>query len=897
MTKAALYFGLAVAIAITSNSNAQNADVTAAVDQAVYREANLILLRQKLEEGSQAVARRDTAAAAKIYDAAVELVGKIGPNNAQAESAAALQGFSSVRMQLAEAARRRGDYREADTQLALILKADKNNANAVAAKAANDKTLREMEGMIPTPDALSDARSGRTNRVNSATHVQNARVLLDAGKLDQAQAEVNQALALDPLNQSAIRVSGMIREAHYRINKSKSDQDNAEKILAVTDAWKVENKNASLQIPNPYSANPQIHTGKGRQAIQNKLNTIRFETFPFEGAPDTMPLSEIVRILSEEARKRDTEKKGVNIIVNPNAPAPAQAGPVAIDPATGLPVAAAPVESVDVAGIEIKLNPPLRDVRLAEVLDAVTRVARTPLKISLEDYAVIVSLKGQEPVQLSSRTFKVDPNTFYQGLESVSGLILDVQSSSGGGGGGRGGGGGGGGGQNGQSGSFVIPRVSVTSGTTGGGGQGGQGGGGQGGRGIAGLTRTNNMEEVHAAVRQFFVTMGVNLDPAQGKMVYFNDREGSLYVKATDQELDDIEQIIRVLNIAPPQINIKTRFTEISQNDSKAIGFDWYLGNMIIGGRSVASAGTQPSLNGQSRPENIFGSFPGQSIPDLTGNIVSDTTLAPSTADTLLTGGIRNSFGKDNAITPALATFTGILTDPQFRVVLRAIEQRDGIDLLNEGQLTTLSGRQAQIAVNEVRTIVTGVDQQQGQNGGATSGTGGTVNQAPTATFQTPQTAAVPLGPVIDVLPTVSSDGVSIQMTIIPTLTEFVGYDTSTAQAFVPTAILANGQTVTAALPLPIFRVRQVTTSCVVWDGQTVVLGGLISDEVTKIKDKVPMLGDLPFVGKMFRSESSQTRKKNLVIFVTPTIIDPAGNRAHRDEDLPFYQAGPQAAK
>jgi general secretion pathway protein D len=143
------------------------------------------------------------------------------------------------------------------------------------------------------------------------------------------------------------------------------------------------------------------------------------------------------------------------------------------------------------------------------------------------------------------------------------------------------------------------------------------------------------------------------------------------------------------------------------------------------------------------------------------------------------------------------------------------------------------------------------------------------------------------------VLPTVSADGVTIQMTIIPTLTEFVGYDLTTAAIFVPKAILPSGSSESSILPLPIFRVRQVTTSCSVWDGQTVVLGGLISDEVTKIKDKVPVIGDMPFVGKFFRSESSQTRKKNLIIFVTPTIIDPAGNRAHRDEDLPFYQSNP----
>jgi general secretion pathway protein D len=90
---------------------------------------------------------------------------------------------------------------------------------------------------------------------------------------------------------------------------------------------------------------------------------------------------------------------------------------------------------------------------------------------------------------------------------------------------------------------------------------------------------------------------------------------------------------------------------------------------------------------------------------------------------------------------------------------------------------------------------------------------------------------------------------------------------------------------------LPHFRVRQITSSVIVWDGQTIVLGGLISDNITRVKDKIPVLGDLPLLGRFFRNESSQTQKKNLVIFVTPTIIDPAGNRLHTDEELPFAQS------
>jgi general secretion pathway protein D len=299
--------------------------------------------------------------------------------------------------------------------------------------------------------------------------------------------------------------------------------------------------------------------------------------------------------------------------------------------------------------------------------------------------------------------------------------------------------------------------------------------------------------------------------------------------------------------------------------------------------------GSAPSYAGSPSTANPEGTFP--------GSFLNGTSIPASASDGLLSSSLRNTFGRDNTSIPALATFSGILTDPQFRVVLKAIEQRDGIDLLNEGQVTTLSGRQAQIQVSEVKTIVTGIDNQQGNQGAAAAAPpagGGVVQQAAAATFVQPTTSPIPLGPVIDVLPTVSADGYTIQMTIIPTLTEFVGYDLATAATFVPTAITGTGQSINSVLPLPIFRVRQVTTSCIVWDGQTVVLGGLISDAVTKIKDKVPFLGDVPFLGKFFTSESSQTTKKNLVIFVTPRIIDPAGNAAHSDDEMPFAQPAPR---
>jgi general secretion pathway protein D len=77
----------------------------------------------------------------------------------------------------------------------------------------------------------------------------------------------------------------------------------------------------------------------------------------------------------------------------------------------------------------------------------------------------------------------------------------------------------------------------------------------------------------------------------------------------------------------------------------------------------------------------------------------------------------------------------------------------------------------------------------------------------------------------------------------------------------------------------PIFSVRKVTTGVTVWDGQTVVLGGLIREDVQDVEDKVPILGDIPILGRLFRTEAEEHFKRNLIVFVTAYLIDPSGQR------------------
>ena len=117
-------------------------------------------------------------------------------------------------------------------------------------------------------------------------------------------------------------------------------------------------------------------------------------------------------------------------------------------------------------------------------------------------------------------------------------------------------------------------------------------------RGIRFVTSTSNsLDSLQVSVRAFFGAVGVDFNsnnPANvGKAFVWNDRKGVLTVRATAADLDMVAAAVENLNTAPPEINIKAKFAEITQNDSRALGFNWTLGNFNIGPNILASGGTQ----------------------------------------------------------------------------------------------------------------------------------------------------------------------------------------------------------------------------------------------------------------------------------------------------------------
>jgi tetratricopeptide (TPR) repeat protein len=760
MTKAAsLSLGLIILTGTASVAWAQSAPTDAAINEAVRRQADTLSLRQKLSDALGAELRKDLPAAAKLYEDAYKLVESIG-DPASPEAAAAIAGLASVKLELARAAQKQGDLYEAKTHVTRVLKVDPKNEAGLAFMEQNEKMLAEQKGHVPTAAAVEQATAAQKGKIEAATMVQDGRLLLEMGKLDEAETKLKQAMNRDPESRAAFYYLSLVKEARYSEADRRRDQDSKDGLVRVEQEWAYPVQRELLPKPNPYASTNLIFTSKGRQAIVSKLDRIRIQTV---GPWEDLPLSEVVRYLSTESKARDPEKKGLNFIINPNIELPVQpTSTSAVDPATGLPLpppgsltSTEPVE--DVTAIPIKLNPPLNDVRLADVLDAIIKVASKPIKYSIEDYAIVFSHKVTEAQPLFNRTFKIDPNTFSQGLQNVGSVEFGGGIGGGGGGGGYGGGGGGGrsggggygggggggggyggggggyggggGGYGGGGGGYgaTVAKVSAAGGGySGGGGYGGGGGtssgtggtgttggtgstgSGGGGGGLRFITQVNSIEEVQAAAKNFFVAVGVDMAQPPGKSVFFNDRAGILLVRATMQDLDTIEAAIQVLCTLPPQVNIKSKFIQIAQNDSKALGFDWYLGNMLMNNGSIGGqGGTAPSYQGSPSAANPSGVFP--------GSLLGGTTISPADTDQILTGGLRNS-------APSLFTLTGILTDPQFRVVIKALEQRTGTDVLSSTEVTTISGRQTQMKATEVKTVITSYDFSQQVGGVGTTG-------------------------------------------------------------------------------------------------------------------------------------------------------------------------------
>tara|TARA_B100001123_G_scaffold427769_1_gene543785 strand:+ start:2220 stop:5150 length:2931 start_codon:yes stop_codon:yes gene_type:complete len=809
----------------------------------------------------------------------------------------AREAYVKNRISLAGEAQQRREYDEAGQiiDMALIILPESETLKEF--KRFNEQEEAQFRNTSPGNDVAARLLELKARKQQVAILLRDGKFLWEARDYDEAQQKFKRVTKLDPRNDVAynyLRLIGRVRNDDAKLAREVNFRN---MVQEVNEKWRPPAHQESLPVPNPEwmqrtRGSVGAPSGPGGMGVNTgviqKLQSIRIpEVAPLDG----FSLNEVITLLDEAAKIHDQvavneNDKGVNLMISTRLPQkqvsvnvggvgnmgsvgsdfgpPPQinmenglpirnrfsSGETSRSSQFGVPVPSSPTiqksmptrnGQLDPTKIVVRgLTAPLRNLTLSQLLDSVADACDYPMRNVVRNGVVVFEYKPPDS-EFVQRRFTIKPNTFWQRLATHNSKLAGVSST-------------------------VPSDFYGKQSNTGQGEVSGSGSGGGGGGGIV----INNTQ---AAQQILTYLQGQGINAAQ---VFFNPSNGQLLVRAPLADLDLIEQAIEILNTSPEQLYIEAKFAEIEFNDGESLGFDWYLGNStMMGGKVVHGAGPQPSLIGEPSSNNPSGFFPYPGTLQGDTFVPSQYSIMPSPNEGRLTSSFK---GYGNP----LWTFTGIMTDPQFRMVINAISQQEGAELLSAPRILAISGNQATITVQDQRNIVTGVvptftpGAGGGGFGGAGGAGGGTV---------TPVTTQQQMGPTLTVLPYVNSDGYTIEMSIIPEITEFLGYEESTFEAAV---FSAGGNVVRSAVPMPRIRTRNLSVQCVVWDQTVLALGGLISENVQTTRDKVPFLGDAPFIGRLFRGKGRNSKKKNMVIYVKPTIIDPAGQPKNRPAQLPF---------
>jgi general secretion pathway protein D len=288
---------------------------------------------------------------------------------------------------------------------------------------------------------------------------------------------------------------------------------------------------------------------------------------------------------------------------------------------------------------------------------------------------------------------------------------------------------------------------------------------------------------------------------------------------------------------------------------SGAFGGSAATANAVISTPGVSALVTDP-LTGTTAlvEQGASNSNIGFSAPTLPGVI----DLAQDAAQFFTYGGLNISRGLD------------------VDIAIQALMRKTSSDLMSAPKITVLSGKRASIVVaQELRYPESYGDI---ESTVSSSNSGGS---AISVTAGTPQDFVTRnIGVEMSVTPNVENDD-TISLILEPRVTEFEGF----VEYGGPSIALAGNTSalVPAGFYQPIFSTREISTEVTVFDGATIVMGGLTREDVKSVSDKVPFLGNLPGVGRLFRSEGETRMKRNLLIFITANLVSPGGSPARQN--------------
>src|SRR5438128_5478307 len=612
-----------------------------------------------IPQGEAALARGKAAMQAKNYTVAHEefrtavsyLPDAVVSGKAHDQ---AVEGFCKSGVTLAEARIAQTDYAEAEAILREVL-SDRYDPNC--------RPAAELLAHLHQPGyfnkTITSAFIGKVEEVKQL--LTEADGYYQSGRYDLAFKRYEQVLNLDPYNVAARRGQEKITNAKYHYGENAYNETRARQLWKVEKAWE-EPVHKYGMAAAPVGVGFARDTG-GTARITNKLNTIIIPGVEFRDAS----IREAIDFLREQAVENDPEKKGVDIVLRtvplgqiapppvpvgpaaspaaagsppgpigppaaPTGPGGPGRGPVTAQPAVARPVVAAAALSPAEARITLTLN----QIPLGEALRYIA--SQAGLKVKVEPYAVSIIPITEQSNDLITKEYRVPPG-FISTSVNVGPSALEQGAY--------------------KTGAATAPAAAAAPTGT--------------GKDTQESTGGHQLVNREGA-KEFLESQGVPFPP--GASAHFLPQSSRLIVRNTADNLELVDAIVEQASVAgPKQVEIEAKFIEINQNNLKELGFDWLLGQFNIPGShrvfgGGGTSGTSPATNPADFPFVDPTGVPVGRFPVTGGNRGGNLAISANAIDALL----FPSTGA-TSIAPGIFGLSGVFTDPQFQVVVRALNQ------------------------------------------------------------------------------------------------------------------------------------------------------------------------------------------------------------------------------
>lgn len=405
------------------------------------------------------------------------------------------------------------------------------------------------------------------------------------------------------------------------------------------------------------------------------------------------------------------------------------------------------------------------------------------------------------------------------------------------------------------------------------------------------------------------VLKGMGISFPEGANARYLPAARQLRVRNTAHNMADIEDLLSVPMEGERQVVLSVTVMEVAETDLNELGFEWLL-NVSLGGEAFMSGGVENATSaatGMPTFSTIAHPDSAQTPPSISNGLrTGSQAISISGMDKLISTGSAASYGAmADSPAPGIFGIRGVWSTADVSMIMRGLSQKKGVDILQNPRIVFSPGMEEQVTFANVTELFfpesyeqgevqtsTGITNYEEDADGNRTSTGFSSGNA-VATSATPQDfvrfgmTEEGIGGVGTILQVhsaeIAENGQYITLALTTTVNEFEGFiNWGTPIRSVMWSADNQDQIVQIELApnrilMPMIKRYRENTKVTVAPGTVLVLGGLKEAKIVRYEDKIPMLGDLPLVGRLFRSSGEEKVRKALLFFAKVDVVDPTG--------------------